>query len=178
MASFNTSGGINGAGFTIQGDFTGSFDRMVNELPDICNKALNTGAYIIKEAVKSVFASRMPAAARAFKVPATTKGGYKITRPDRLVDAVMQSKAKTTHATVSVRGSGTGSPMFISRMYDKGTTDRYVTTRNGVKLKTKRYVGSIKGVNYFQPGVVSGENEAYNAMQRIFENSIEKTLEQ
>lgn len=178
MASFKTTGGINGgSGFSIQGDFIDNFNRMTHILPDLCVKALNTGAYIIKESIKSVFVQKMPAAARPFKVPATTKGGYQITKPDRLVDAVMQSKAKTTHVTISVRGNESGSPLFIARMYDGVTKERYAKTYKGKPLKKKRYLGVVGGINYFAPGVQAGESEAYDAMQRIYENYIEKTVE-
>lgn len=178
MASINVTGGIRGdGGVSVNGDFIGSFDRLIKEMPELCNSALNVGAYIIKDSIKSVFASRMPAANRAFKVPATSQGGYKITKPDRLVDAVMQSKAKIDHVTISVRGNAPGSPLFIARMYDHGTKDRYVRTYKGKKLKTRRYVGSIDGVNYFNPGISQGEEPAYNAMQSVFEKHIERNLQ-
>lgn len=177
MASINVQGGIRGGeGVSISGDFMGSFDTLLKEMPELCNKALNVGAYIIKDSIKTVFASRMPAANRSFKVPATSKGGYKITKPDRLVDAVMQSKSKTSHVTISVRGQGPGSPLFIARMYDHGTKDRYVRTYKGKKLKARRFVGSVDGVNYFNPGITQGEEPAYNAMQNIFEKHIEKSF--
>ena len=177
MASINVSGGIRGdGGVSISGDFIGSFDRLIKEMPELCNSALNVGAYIIKDSIKTVFASRMPAANRAFKVPASSKGGYKITKPDRLVDAVMQSRAKTNRVTISVRGQGPGSPLFIARMYDNGTKDRYVSTYKGKKLKKRRYVGSVSGVNYFNPGISQGEEPAYNAMQSVFEKHIERSF--
>lgn len=177
MASFKSAVGINGhEGFSISGDFIGTFDDLIKEMPDICNKALNTGAYIIKDSIKTVFVQKMPAAGRPFKVPATTKGGYVISRSDMLVDAIMQSKAKTTHATISVRGNEEGSPLFIARMYDGMTKDRYAKTYKGKPLKKKRYVGRVGGVNYFNPGIQSGENEAYNAMQSIFEKYVENTI--
>lgn len=177
MASINVTGGIRGdGGVSVSGDFIGSFDRLIKEMPELCNDALNVGAYIIKDSIKNIFGSRMPAANRPFKVPATSKGGYKITKPDRLVDAVMQSRAKTDHVTISVRGNDSGSPLFIARMYDRGSRDRYVRTNKGKRLKTPRYVGSIDGINYFNPGISQGEDAAYRAMQNIFEKHIENII--
>lgn len=177
MAAFKSTGGINGStGFTLQGDFIGSFNRMINEMPDICNKALNTGAYIIKENIKSVFKQKMPAAGRAFKVPATSKGGYKITKPDTLIDAIRQSKAHITRTTISVQGNESGSPLFIARMYNARTKPRYVKTWRGKKLRKPRYAGEVGGLNYFETGISGAEQQAYDAMQRILENYIVREL--
>lgn len=177
MAAFKSTGGINGStGFTLEGDFIGSFNRMINEMPDICNKALNVGAYIIKENIKSVFKQKMPAAGRAFKVPATSKGGYKITKPDTLIDAIRQSKAHITRTTISVQGNESGSPLFIARMYNARTKPRYVKTWRGKKLRKRRYVGEVGGLNYFETGISGAEQQAYDAMQRILENYIVREL--
>lgn len=177
MAAFKSTGGINGGtGFTLEGDFIGSFNRLINDMPDICNKALNTGAYIIKENIKSVFKQKMPAAGRPFKVPATSKGGYKITKPDTLIDAIRQSKSHVTHATISVQGNESGSPLFIARMYNTKTKSRYAKTWRGQKLRKPRYVGEVGGLNYFETGISGAENQAYDAMQRILENYITKEL--
>lgn len=174
MGSLKVSGGIDGAWVGIFGELNSSFDEMVKTMPDTCKKALNVGAWILKNSVKSCFARKMPAAARAFKVPATSKGGYKITKPDMLIDAVMQSSATTDHATISVRGNAPGSPLFISRMYDSGTKDRYLRTYKGKKLNKRHYVGSVGGVHYFGPGINEGEEAAYAAMQNIFEKQLSK----
>lgn len=175
MPSININTSLKGTkGMELVGEWLdGTFDDMIKELPQLLNKSLNTAGYILKESVKHTFATKMPAASRAFKVPATSKGGYKITRPDKLVDAARQSKTDGQHVTVFMGGRDKGSPLFISRMYDKGTGDRYVKTNKGVKLKTKKFVGHLTGVDYWDPGIIAGEQEAYNAIERIITNKIE-----
>lgn len=180
MPSVKINTSLNGnAGISINGDWLeGSFDRMVNELPKITTKALSTAGYILKDAVRDEFISRMPAAGRTFKTPATSKGGYKITRNDVLADAVRQSKADEGHVTVFMGGRESGSPLFISRMYNKDSKERYQRTFKGQKLKTKRRLGSLTGVHYWDPGIARGYNEAMKAINRIISSRLEKTFNQ
>lgn len=152
------------------------FDEMINGVGEVNRKALNTAAYIIKEKIQEDFIQKMPAAGRPFKVPATSKGGYKITRPDRLADAVRQSSADEYHTKVFMGGRDPGSPLFIARMYDHGSQERYTNTYKKIKLKKKRHVGHIDGVDYWQPGIQSGQQEATNAVNRIFEHYTEECM--
>ena len=158
-AKFTTSLG-NTPGMQLGGDWMdGSFDKMVNELPNITKKALDTAAYVLKDSIKTQFVSKMPAAGRAFKVPATSKGGYKITKPDMLVDAVRQGSATESATKVYVGNGDSGSPLFIARMYNRDSKDRYALTKNGIKLKNKRYLGHLTGTHYFDEGLATGEHE-------------------
>lgn len=159
------------------------FDDMIKGVGEVNRKALNTAAYIIKDKVQETFTNKMPAAGRPFntKTPTgrqvTSKGGYKIIRNDRLVDAVRQSSA-TTMVTHVFMGSGeSGSPLFISRMYNIGTKKRYQKTYRRVKLKRKRYLGQLSGLDYWDPGIQAGQPEAINAVNRIFEHYTEKCME-
>jgi hypothetical protein len=154
-----------------------SFNECINELPELKRKALNTAGYILQESVRDEFIGKMPAAGRPFKVPATSKGGYKLTKPDRLADAVRQSSATSDHVTVFMGGRDPGSPLFISRMYDSGTKERKTKTYAGKKLKKGRKVGSVSGVHYWDPGINKGEAEAFAAMNRIFDNYIKNILQ-
>lgn len=178
MPSLKINTSIGGeAGISLEGDWlNGSFDRMTAELPQITKKALNTAGYIIKEAVRDEFISRMPAAGRPFKTPATSKGGYKITRNDVLADAVRQSSADEAHVTVFMGGREPGSPLFISRMYNKDSKERKQKTSNGVKLKTLRRLGNLTGVHYWDPGIARGYNEAMSAINRILSSQITNTF--
>lgn len=152
------------------------FEEMVKGVGEVNRKALNTAAYIIKDKIQETFTNKMPAAGRPFKVPATSKGGYKITRPDKLVDAVRQSSANDYHATVFMGGRDPGSPLFIARMYEHDTKDRYTKTYAKKKLKNRRFVGHLTGVNYFETGIQLGQQEAANAVGRIFEHYTEECM--
>jgi len=153
------------------------FQEAVKNLGQVQKKALDTAAFILKEGVKKEFISKMPAAGRPFKTPATSKGGYKITRDDMLSDAVRQASAGTTFTKVFMGGREPGSPLFLARIYNKGSEDRYQKTYRGKKLKAKHYLGRVKGLNYFQPGIEGQMGEAYNAVGRIMKNYTEKYFE-
>lgn len=176
MASVIFDSSIGGdAGMTIKSDWlNGSFDKMVNDLPDITTKALNVAAYIIKQSVKDSLGNKMPAAKKPFKVPATSSRGYKITRPDKLIDAARQSPSNEFKTSVYMGGREPNSPLFIARMYDKGSKDRYVRTYKGQKLAKKRFAGKLTGVDYWGPGVSAGENEAMRALENVIYNALEK----
>lgn len=154
-----------------------SFSQSINDLPELKKKALNTAGYILQESIREEFIGKMAAAGRPFKVPATSKGGYKITRPDRLADAVRQNSATSDRVTVFMGGRDPGSPLFIARMYDKDSKQRKTKTYAGQKIKKGRNLGNLTGVNYWNPGVNKGESEAFAAMNRIFENYIKNNLE-
>ena len=162
------------AGMVIKGNWLNSFDNMTLSLPTISKKALNTAGFILKESVKQSFASKMPAAARPFKVPATTKGGYVINRPDLLIDAARQSSADESHVTVFMGGNEPNSPLFIARMYNKDSVDRYARTKKGVKLAKKKFLGHTTGVNYWDPGITQGQAAAMQVMETILGNNLEK----
>lgn len=174
--SLNTS--LKGVqGLELAGDWLdGTFDEMLNELPPILKKSLNTAGYILKDSVKKSLATKMPAAARPFKVPATSKNGYKITRPDMLIDAARQSSSDGQHVTVFMGGREPNSPLFIARMYDHDSKDRYVKTKKGIKLKKPKYVGHLTGVNYWDPGITQGEQAAYQAIENIITKKLEQNF--
>ena len=150
------------------------FDKSIDNLGQFKKKALNTAGYILKESVRDEFVRNMPAAGRPFKVPATSKGGYKITKADCLADAVRQSSATTDHVTVFMGGRDPGSPLFISRMYENDTKDRNQRLYAGKKLAKPRFIGHLTGVHYWDNGLIAGEQEAIDAMNRIFESFVEE----
>lgn len=161
---------------------TKPFDDMVKNIGPINRKALNTAAYIIKDKVKETFTNKMPAAGRPFNTirkngnNVTSKGGYKITKSDCLVDAVKQSSATEFITHVFMGGRDPGSPLFIARMYNKGTKNRYQKLYAGKKLNKKRFIGHLDGKDYWDPGIIAGQTEALNAINRIYENYTEKYM--
>ena len=154
-----------------------TFNDAVEYLPEVQKKALNTAANILKNSVKETFVQKMPAAGRPFKVPATSKGGYKITRPDPLEEAVLQKSAENGHAKVFMGGREPNSPLFIARMYNVDSKNRYVKTYKGQRLNKKRFVGHLTGKDFWDPGIASGEQEAIRAVNNIFYNYTKRMLE-
>lgn len=178
MASVKITGTLKGAeGLELIGEWLDwTFDNMVQELPDVLTTSLSVAGHILKESVKQEFGSKMPAAARPFKVPATSKGGYVINKPDMLIEAAKQSKKDPQHVTVFMGGREPHSPLFIARMYDKDSNPRYVKTKKGMKLNPRRYVGKLTGVHYWDAGIQAGEQEAYDAIERIISNKLDNIL--
>lgn len=175
MANLNIDLSNTSAGISLAVDFLDKpFEEAVKNIGPTQKKALDTAAFIIKEGLKETFVSKMPAAGRPFKTPATSKGGYKITKSDPLSDAVRQSSAGTTHTAVFMGGRDPGSPLFLARIYDKGSKERYQKTYKGIKLKKTHKLGHITGVNYFTPGVQYKQKEATDAIGRIMEHYTEK----
>lgn len=179
MAEFKVNISNNDASSLLSGAWIkiAPFDQLLNGLPEVQKKALNTAGFILKKHVKETFAQKMPAANRPFKVPATSKGGYKITSPDYLIDAVTQSSSDGTHVKVFMGGREPNSPLFIARMYNSGTQDRYQRTLKGRRLKTKKFLSSVSGVQYWDPGITAGEQEAIQAMNNIFYHHTKNILE-
>lgn len=179
MADFSINLSENPNGLNLAIDWLNKpFDDMIKNLGPTQIKALNTAAYIIKKSVKESFISKMPAANRPFKVPATSTRGYRITKSDKLADAVRQSSATDISTKVFMGGNEKGSPLFIARMYDKNSKDRYAVTKKGVRLKKKKYLGHLTGVNYFDPGIDMGQAAAIDAVENIMQNYTEKYIEQ
>lgn len=164
---------------TITGDINMSFDRMAVEIPKMENKALNTGAYYLKEQVKSAFVSKMPTATRPVRNQ-TVSGGYKITSGEALIDAVRQSKVHGNTTTVHILGAGgKGSPLFIARFYELGNfrkSPRYQKTYRGKKLKKKKRLGDLPAYHFFGPTVDQYLNNTLKIMGNVFEKYIGRYL--
>lgn len=176
MNSIVFNGGLQNGGISINGDFLGSLLKMEQDVPKATEKALKAGGAILKQGVKSEFVSRMPAAGRPFK-GGTSKGGYRLNAGELLVDAVRQTKSSPTTVSVYVGKGGANSPLFISQMYNTLSNERYTKTHKGKKLKKKKYVGRIGGLNYFDTGLSSKEQEAYNRMEEILSNLLVQKYE-
>lgn len=154
------------------------FDRMIEILPEVTQKALNVGAYIIKENVKQAFMTKVPAATRPIRQQ-IINGSYYVTKGDSMVDAVRQSKADMIRNTTRVHILGTnekGSGQFIARFYEGGTKERYSKHIKGATLKKKHYTGRIQAYNFFIPTAEASINEAAQVMGDIFDRNITEAL--
>lgn len=149
------------------------FEELIEALPEIETKALNTGAAILKNEIKSHMVTRMPAAGRPFtiKYPKSphAKKPY-ITDPEPIVEGIRQSRRKGEKVTVSANGGTPHTAQYLAKMYEHDSKPRY-------QKKTKRYLGKLIGLHYFQDGIITGETEAVEAMQRVFTSKVEKIIE-
>jgi hypothetical protein len=78
---------------------------------------------------------------------------------------------------VFIGGREPNSPLFISRMYNRDSKDRYVRTYKGQRLNKRRFVGHITGKDYWDPGIAGGEQEAIQVVNKIYYNYTKRMLE-
>lgn len=145
-------------------------DEKLNELfdvlPDIETKCLNVGAYIIKDAMKRELVAKMPAAGRPFKVKISKSGKQNyITSSEPMSEGIRQSSKRGNSVAISARGGDAHTSGYLVRMYEHDSKPRK-------QKSTGRKLGKLTGVHYFQTGQQVGIPEAFEAMQRVYENKI------
>jgi hypothetical protein len=137
--------------------------EMKKEMPNVERSMLLGGAYVIKEKAKEDFVRKLPAA---------TKQNAKYS--DTLVDAVRMGKIDGGTITIHTLGSREStSGTYRARFFEGGTRDRYQKTRNGKRLKKKKFIGKISPLGFFGTAVQTMQEPAFQKMQTILDNYIE-----
>ena len=140
-----------------------TIDTMKKEMPDVERSMLYAGAFLIKDKAKEEFVRKLPAA---------TKSNPKYN--DTLLDAIRLTKIDGGTITIHTLGSrDSSSGTYRARFFEGGTKDRYQKTRNGNKLKKKKFIGKISPLNFFGTAVQTMEGQAFSTMQKILDNYIE-----
>lgn len=126
--------------------------------------ALKSGAGALKKGVRDKL--------KATKLKVNSKSSK---YNDRLIDAVRSTKVKNGEIKVHILGTRkSGSGTFRLRFFESPKT-RYNVTRNGVKLKKKRKVGSLSKFNgFFASGINSSKSEAERRMDATLTKYIQK----
>lgn len=153
--------------FFVKGTFKGSFDDVARQMPDIERHALYHAAYYMRDKIKEYLKRAVPKSDEHNpKYIDTLQDAVLFTRPDgaSLVVHAMGNRKK---------GSGT----YRTRFFEAGTKDRYQKTWNGVKLKKKRYLGSIKPTHFFGDAVAAERSNVARQMEEIIGIYIEKAFE-
>ena len=153
--------------YQIQGTFKGSFDEVAKKMPDIERHALYHAAYYMRSKIKEYLKHAVPKSdQRNPKYIDTLQDAVLFTRPD--------GASLTVHAMGNrKKGSGT----YRTRFFERGTRDRYQKTWNGVKLKKKRFLGSIKPTHFFADAVAAERGNVAKQMEEIIAQYIEKAFE-
>lgn len=154
-----------------------SFDKMAVILPNIETTALNVGANMLKESVKSSFVTKMPSSTKPVRTQKINT--YLVSSNEPLVAAVRQSKVDHAAKSVKVHILGAnkpGSSNFIARFYENGTRERYQTKIKGKRLAKKRWIGRLKDYHYFMPTVQSEIGNVGRVMGDIYARKIDKAL--
>lgn len=163
------------------GELEAEIKQVQELLPEMEKKALNTGGFIIKDSLKKSLTEKWPASGRAFTVK-TAKNpqakGYYITKTDPISEGVRQSKSQGGKVTIYVGDGGANAPGYLAKMYEHDSKERTAKTYLGQKLKKPRKLGKLTGKKYFEPGITAKEDAAYDAMERIIFNRIEKIIDE
>lgn len=153
--------------FKISGSLTVPLKRAMIELPSAERRALYHAAYFLRDKVRQSIVTNVPKA---------TVRNPKYN--DTLVDAVMFTRPDGASITLHALGNRKkGSGTFRTRFFEIGTKDRYQKTRNGVKLKRKKYVGKLKPTYFFRSAVNANREGVTNAMREILDRYITKCFE-
>jgi hypothetical protein len=148
----------------IKGNLRQPLEQALVDLPIAEKRALYRAAYFLRDKIRQQLVS---------SVPNATQPNPKYS--DTLIDAVGFSKVDGASLTITALGnrkktSGT----YRTRFFEGGTKDRYQKSYNGIKLKKKRFLGSIKPTKFFSNAVEANQSTAVQLMQEVLDQYIEE----
>lgn len=155
---------MDGITLTISGTFKGAFEEIANQMPNIEKRALYHAAYYLRDEIRKSFKSKLPKADQ--RNPRYS---------DTLVDAI--GFTKVDGASLNVNAMGTrksGSGTYRTRFFEAGTKDRYQKTRNGIRLKKKKFIGKITGTYFFRNTVEANRENIVNIMRDVISKYVQE----
>ena len=148
---------MDGITFKISGTFKGAFEEVANQMPNIEKRALYHAAYFLRDEIRKTFKSKLPKADQ--RNPRYS---------DTLLDAVGFSKVDGASLNVNAMGNRkSSSGTYRARFFEAGTKDRYQKTRNGIRLKKKKFIGKIKPTNFFSSTVQVNRGMVASKMEEV-----------
>ena len=148
---------MDGITFKISGTFKGAFEEAANQMPNIEKRALYHAAYFLRDEIRKSFKSKLPKADQ--RNPRYS---------DTLLDAVGFSKVDGASLNVNAMGNRkSSSGTYRARFFEAGTKDRYQKTRNGIRLKKKKFIGKIKPTNFFNSAVQANRGMVASKMEEV-----------
>ena len=148
---------MDGITLKISGTFKGAFEEVANQMPNIEKRALYHAAYFLRDEIRRSFKSKLPKADQ--RNPRYS---------DTLLDAVGFSKVDGSSLTVNAMGNRkSSSGTYRARFFEAGTKDRYQKTRNGIRLKKKKFIGKIKPTNFFNSAVQANRGMVASKMEEV-----------
>ena len=148
----------------ISGTLLGPLEELKEELPRAEKRALYRAAYFLRDKIRQSLSTDIPKA---------TQPNQKYN--DTLVDAV--GFTRVDGASLNVNALGTrkpGSGTYRTRFFEEGTKDRYQKTRNGVRLKKKKFIGKIGATHFFKNSVQTNENQAVDLMREVINQYVQE----
>lgn len=148
---------MDGITFKISGTFKGAFEEVANQMPNIEKRSLYHAAYFLRDEIRKSFKSKLPKADQ--RNPRYS---------DTLLDAVGFSKVDGASLNVNAMGNRkSSSGTYRARFFEAGTKDRYQKTRNGIRLKKKKFIGKIKPTNFFSSTVQANRGMVASKMEEV-----------
>ena len=148
---------MDGITLKISGTFKGAFEEIANQMPNIEKRALYHAAYFLRDEIRKSFKSKLPKADQ--RNPRYS---------DTLLDAVGFSKVDGASLNVNAMGNRkSSSGTYRARFFEAGTKDRYQKTRNGIRLKKKKFIGKIKPTNFFSSAVQVNRGMVASKMEEV-----------
>ena len=163
------------------GSFRANLEQLQKTLNEMQKKALNTGGFIIKKGIHDSMVNKWPASGRPFTVKQPkhplAKQPY-ITKTDPIAESIRQTSVRGEKVTMYVGQGDSHSAGYLSKMFETDSKKRFQKSRLGKKLSRPKSLGKLTGVHYFEPGFKLHEDEAYDAMERIIFNRIERAIDE
>lgn len=157
---------MEGITLRISGELTGPLKEMQEILPRMEKRALYRTAYFLRDKIRESLVSSIPKA---------TQPNPKYN--DTLVDAVQFTRVDGASLNINAMGNrNKGSGTYRTRFFEEGTRDRYQKTRNGVKLKKRKFIGKIKPTHFFQNAARANESAAVQLMQDVISEYINTAI--
>lgn len=141
----------------ISGSLLGPLEELREELPRAEKRALYHAAYFLRDKIRQSLTSSLPKA--SVRNPKYS---------DTLVDAIGFTKVDGASLNVNAMGNRrSSSGTYRTRFFENDTRNRYQKTRNGVKLKKKKFLGHITGTHFFSNAVTANQSQAINLMREV-----------
>lgn len=157
---------MDGITIKITGTLIKPFDDILVELPRAEKRALYRAAYFLRDKIQQSLVSSVP--------KAIVRNPKYI---DTLVDAVGFSKVDGASTTVHAMGNRKhGGGTFRARFFEEGTKDRFHIKHNGIKLKKRKSVGSIKPTHFFSSAVNANRYHAVQLMREVLSEYVDEAF--
>lgn len=141
----------------ISGSLLGPLEELREELPRAEKRALYHAAYFLRDKIRQSLTSSLPKA--SVRNPKYS---------DTLVDAIGFTKVDGASLNVNAMGNRrSSSGTYRTRFFENDTRNRYQKTRNGVKLKKKKFLGHITGTHFFSNAITANQSQAINLMREV-----------
>lgn len=154
----------------IEGNLNKSISWLEDNGKRYFQRALYRGAGVLKDKTRQNLQSLLPA---------SSNHNPKYT--DTLQDAIRNTHTEGDVITIHILGTrDSGSGTYRTRFFEGGTKEgtRYQKTRNGKRLKKKKFVGRLGALGFFSSAVSSSGGEVMNAMQQAINEMMDEANKQ